>query len=395
MAVYNKYTVWLLGAGFSRALGGPLLDDLFRKRMWGDDEQVFPATEYPSLGWDLYLSRLFCEVGKEEGRWQNAEDFLAFVDAAHRNSTRPGKGILQLIGGRTGDKTRFLGRLRETDLYTQASNRFLSSPTPLRRALAAECSAFLMGLDGDEEIWQPYRTWASTLDPGRDTVISFNYDLVLEKLAAENGSKLKVMMPNECPQVASDKTEMPQDVVPVLKLHGSVDWKKNAAGEIVRDDLKKILADEDVPPFIAAPGRSKQDAVKELGPLWVQAERALERAWALEILGYGFPATDTMARTKIQTAFSAGNGPSGEAVRRIDVVLGPDTNRPEAKRVQALLDTFGRHKKRVVAPERVTEGDYDVIYLKTHHLWAQDFIFDYKQRTEEPKRRRQGELPTS
>ena len=93
----NRHTVWLLGAGFSRAFGGPLLDDLFRPRHWLDDDLVFPAKLYPALSGDLYLSRLFCETGKAEGRWRDAEEFLAFVDAAHRNDAGLGKDILRLM----------------------------------------------------------------------------------------------------------------------------------------------------------------------------------------------------------------------------------------------------------------------------------------------------------
>jgi hypothetical protein len=70
--------------------------------------------------------------------------------------------------------------------------------------------------------------------------------------------------------------------------------------------------------------------------LWTKARRAPSDAEALVVLGYGFPATDTNARIEIQSAFLSGS--AGDDVRRIDVVLGPDTNRPEARRVHALLE---------------------------------------------------------
>lgn len=388
MAVYNNYTTWLLGAGFSRALGGPLLDDLFRHRNLGDDELVFPNRKYSRLGLDLYISRLCCAAGKREGLWQNAEDFLAFHDAAHRASSTIGRSRLQRF--MYSLEIPFIPGSPEFDRFVAARETFFGNPAPLRRALAAECAAFLMELDDDEEIWQPYLAWAGSLEPGRDTVISFNYDLVLEKLAARPGSKLRVLLPSECPQ---GPKQLPRDVVPVFKLHGSVDWQKNQAGQVERRKLDEILADTESAPFIAAPGRSKQDAVKELEPLWREARNALGRAWALEIVGYGFPATDTAARTWIQSAYSSGSGPSGEAaVWRIDVVLGPDTSRPEARRVLSLLETFGRSDHRVVWPARPVHGDSNVTYLKVHPLWAQDFLFDYKERTREPERRQKGEI---
>ncbi|HJX52102.1 MAG TPA: hypothetical protein VJ801_04990 [Polyangia bacterium] len=239
----------------------------------------------------------------------------------------------------------------------------------------------MLDLDEREECWHPYHEWAKTLQPGWDTVIAFNYDLVPDHLAGRDGSKLKVLLPSECPK---DPSQRRQDAVPVLKLHGSVDWKKDEGGQIVRGNLKEILASEQDTVFIAAPGRSKQDAVQELKPLWEQARRALRYANALVVLGYGFPATDTMARREIQSAFTAGS--PGSDVRRIDVVLGPDTSRPEARRVHALLEGFKGQRRLVVAPEKVPPsqpGHKGALHIKVHHLFAEDFIFDYRQRTED------------
>ncbi len=349
----NRHTVWLLGAGFSRAFGGPLLDDLFRPRHWLDDDLVFPAKLYPALSGDLYLSRLFCETGKAEGRWRDAEEFLAFVDAAHRNDAGLGKDIMRLMFDRMSSSGSISPAKTGMKGFDYSHARFLTSAVPVRRALAAECAAFLRDLDGKEEIWHPYRKWASSLDPQWDTVISFNYDRVLEELAADHKSKLKILLPCECPKVPDDQTKPPLDVVPVLKLHGSVDWKKNDSEEIVQGDWKAILADENASPFIAAPGRSKQDAVEEqLVPLWEQAKRALKEAQALVVLGYGFPTTDTKARTEIQTAFAA-QPIVLDTTRRIDVVLGPDTNRPEARRVESLLETFAPNRSLVISPGKV------------------------------------------
>jgi hypothetical protein len=36
MAIGQGRTVWILGAGFSKSLGGPLLIDLFRQRRYED-----------------------------------------------------------------------------------------------------------------------------------------------------------------------------------------------------------------------------------------------------------------------------------------------------------------------------------------------------------------------
>jgi hypothetical protein len=372
MSIEGKRTVWLIEAGFSRSLGGPLFADLFRPRFQGDDEQVFPPEQYPTLARDLYVSRLHFNGGKEEGWWRDAEDFLSFLDSAYRNVSGPKKGMLQMIAKRVRSQ---IPEGKKAGPVSYAHAWFLSSSVAVRRALAAECSAFLLDLDDKDECWIPYDKWAESLGQD-DAVISFNYDLVLEKLAAKRGSKLKVLLPSECPGGGSP---LPEDVVPVLKLHGSVDWKRDKDGPVVRGDVKEILVFEMEAPFIAAPGRSKQDAVLELGPLWTYAKWALKHAKALVVLGYGFPATDTRARVEIQTAFTSGS--SGRDIRRIDLVVGPDTSRPEVQRVRALLEAFRGREPLVVAPEKVRPENGGALYVKTHHLLAEDFIFDYVQRT--------------
>jgi hypothetical protein len=169
--------------------------------------------------------------------------------------------------------------------------------------------------------------------------------------------------------------------VPVLKLHGSVDWKRGDDGEIVPADSDELLKSERETPFIAAPGRSKQDAVAEIGPLWELARRKLGQADALVVLGYGFPASDAKARTTIQEAFREGN--SGSVVKRVDFILGPYVDRPESRRVHALLETCTSGRKPVwyPYPAKGTIAMDHILYLTAHPLWAEDFIFDYKQRT--------------
>jgi hypothetical protein len=173
--------------------------------------------------------------------------------------------------------------------------------------------------------------------------------------------------------------------VPVLKLHGSVDWKKCENGEVALASSDKLLKSESETPFIAAPGRSKQDAVAGLDPLWNIARRKLGEAAALVVVGYGFPASDAKARTEIQDAFRAGNS-AHQKMKRVDFVLGPYTERPESRRVHALLETVTRGRQVIWSPDppkakSASAGSDDILYLTSHPLWAEDFIFDYRQRT--------------
>jgi hypothetical protein len=100
------------------------------------------------------------------------------------------------------------------------------------------------------------------------------------------------------------------------------------------------------------------------------------------ILGYGFPASDTFARMAIHEAFGDGRGTTSD-IRRIEVVLGPDTGRPEARRVHSLLEAMD-HRRRIVSTYAEAEANRDeTLYFKVHPLLAHDFIFDYQSLTQQ------------
>src|SRR5690349_15185217 len=85
--------VWILGAGFSRALGGPLMNDLLSVAAWRqvlalyqtqigreDADLVFWLFHY---GWRFQEGSPDPDIsGAGERRWQDAEQFLETLDRA-------------------------------------------------------------------------------------------------------------------------------------------------------------------------------------------------------------------------------------------------------------------------------------------------------------------------
>jgi hypothetical protein len=89
-----RRTVWILGSGFSKSLGGPLLDDLF-----SDATSALVDAVYSDKTWAQYSGQadafatsavraLFREYGPvprgtgHQRLWSDAEAFLDYVDAA-------------------------------------------------------------------------------------------------------------------------------------------------------------------------------------------------------------------------------------------------------------------------------------------------------------------------
>jgi hypothetical protein len=165
----EKSAVWILGAGFSRSLGGPMLLDLLAPPT---SNAVFAlygktvATEEANRIRETYLDR---GPAASPGMrfWSDPEAFLDELDAA---AYRPNGPASRRLGGAfgysdPGDFKEFCVQMRDE----------------ARRLVAAACCAFLKDADTTEERWQPYLSWAKALKPS-DSVLTFNYDRVLEHL---------------------------------------------------------------------------------------------------------------------------------------------------------------------------------------------------------------------
>lgn len=148
------------------------------------------------------------------------------------------------------------------------------------------------------------------LQPG-DYVISFNYDLLAEKILEELSRKVAVANPRL-------KTMNANDAILLCKPHGSLSWKQRVserakAVEILNRPMKENEIDFDpaqnaiMQPGIVAPVPYKSEIIfpesQEQEPTffwllveqWRCAIRCLSEAENLVVLGYGFPPEDLHA----------------------------------------------------------------------------------------------------
>jgi hypothetical protein len=187
----------------------------------------------------------------------------------------------------------------------------------------------------------PYLKWASELNE-KHTVISFNYDRVLEFLqeekVREETNYYSVIVPQgDGPDGAARARQ--GKCAPILKLHGSVDWiVKN--GKLAVDTSKDLAgtADSGSDIVLAVPGPDKGEIssrFKEIGQLWRAAETAVQRAQRIVFLGYRFPVTDTRARLHFLDAMRFAI--KGNTLKTVEIVLGPDDKHPDVARMKQLL----------------------------------------------------------
>ena len=375
----GKNVVWVLGAGFSRSLGGPLLPQLLSL---GSRQALLARAEsnkgaYWPDGADRVYQLYHYGIRYREGRvalgdllptapgidaWAHAEEFLEYLDratvsdAARRRVHMAWEDICR-HGAQTAEPL-------DLDVLVHTA----------RRLVAAECMLFLDEVDTRTERWHPYRRWAQMLG-GDDTVVTFNYDRVLESLAdlAEAryfGARGWVVGSD----FDSTFVRLAQLSL-VLKLHGSVDWRR------VRDDrgvrFERAPADFALgcpagEIAIATPGLTKQSTTAELAPVWRRAESALEAADAVVFIGYRFPPSDAESRERLLAALASSKQPHVE----LHVVLGP-TRDGDLARMEGLLSATARASGRnhLGATERHHGTRRDPSYgLTLHPLWAEDFL---------------------
>ena len=303
--------VWILGAGFSQPLGAPLLFDLLGEGSANRLLAAFPNSKLLHQTRAMSIVRALYAYGTAwrntrppaeallpgEQIWTDAEQFLEMLDAAEPNTPQARRlnPLLTKLATHVPFPAGNSGDAISLELIRDDA----------RAHVAAECAAFLEGADPTVEQWSPFRKWRAELDRW-DCVVSFNYDRICEVLPSQgNKCSLRTILPAD---LAADAPR-PADVVPLLKLHGSVDWEFTDDRTSVRRAAAKIQDQAGTDRVgIATPGKTKQSAAsKAFKPLWDEATVRIATAQAIVFVGYRFPPSDAFAREQLLGAIRQNN----------------------------------------------------------------------------------------
>ena len=405
--------VWVLGAGFSKPLGGPLLRDLLGPNSIEEMRSRFPREIYRSP-WAEGPERLALEaalwsfgygtefrsghywpsdgnIERGEALWDDAEDFLDHLDLAASSplgSLVPsdwvqGDRAAQLPGVARRRLARILFRfLEKPEVQATLGDRATRVPsTPhdvillikkmnqeARRMMAAQCSAFMYESSDETERWAPFKKWGASLGPN-STVITFNYDCAAERAAGGNLG------------VALQPAASPDGKARLYKLHGSTDWVRVQNGgkgcQLTRQEWGGLNLDH-ARICIGTPGPGKREVSSYLQPLWDEAMKAIRQAEAIIFVGYRFPPSDSDAREKILDAIQSNESPR----LVLHTVLGPDVHAESTSRLKGLLLSrlHGREPMKLYAPndrneqDRRSGADGKWYAVLSHPLYSQDFV---------------------
>lgn len=352
--------VWVLGAGFSMPLGGPGLKQLLSPSSGADFEVRFPGSELSSkdaaavralyhygcryaFGRSEYAGRVLTNPNGGEYLWEHAEGFLDRLDAW---ASSEGEHTIHRVD-------RILRGISDLNVKHVDRDYLVRLNAMARRLVAAECSIFVLDGDVSSELWGPYAAWLEKLSD-KDTIITFNYDRALETL----GGNSRLLIPTPGEVNADEELSLPV----VLKLHGSVDWMVSREGgrsitRVSREQRDNYFAIDGSAPAIATPGRSKLSWTQDFEPLWGAARTALESANHVIFVGYRFPPSDSVARSKLLSAIARNDNYD----LMLHVVLGPNRADQDVVRLSAML----RYARK-------SNGD-----VRVHPLWSQDYFSIY------------------
>jgi hypothetical protein len=150
----------------------------------------------------------------------------------------------------------------------------------------------------------------------KDTLISFNYDCVLDHALRTHGSKTwsakyGYAFPGPTRIAGADNWDPPtpaarQETVHLLKLHGSVNWQ---LPDNLTDPIKlkqRLYMQRGVPSFTVIPpvwNKAIADNAN-FAALWQYAERALRSAEQIAVIGFSFARTDLPVQSLFRVALA-------------------------------------------------------------------------------------------
>jgi hypothetical protein len=298
--------VFILGAGFSKSAGAPLIDEFLdaSREILDDPDSGLDQTEKE------YFRRVF-EFKKRVA--QSREKFVIDLDNIEQLF-----GLIEMSHRLEQERD-----VREAMVYVIAKTLQLAIAKTQRRpvvrlslapAFESTTPAWAEGLPHENPkvlIPDIYTHFALLLSGKYDApnksrsnvVITFNYDLVLDDALRRIGVEALYGLP-DC-----DVDGVPQQEggVSVLKLHGSTNWA--ICPECNKVHVLRVKFTENLAAFrtrscakcgklglhllLVPPSWDKSEYRETMRPVWKEAVNALKTANRICVIGYSMPETDT------------------------------------------------------------------------------------------------------
>jgi hypothetical protein len=368
--------VYILGAGFSYPMGGPLFQDLFIRNAAFRFLNLKGTEDPQAISWRSFVESvevladtvrgfpILYQLFTERFGQVNAERFLELCDCSLDDRELWSSTCLLDSFVRIPQEYRASfppEKIRELLAFILKASKI---------RLAIETNYFLENVPDSNDRWQPYIRWFPSLGK-TDTIITLNYDLLVETVAEKVDRPFPGRQFNTKDDlIAVDELMRQNEAHPdqplLCKLHGSVDFiEKNGVAYAKRYNIDDYFHGD--PPLLGTPGTGKVSLSKgSLERVWLTALERLRDADVISIVGYSLPETDNDFRIKLldKIVGTFGN------LRAINIVVGSPS--PQSQRARAILE----QATRLFAPDDFRPT------VNLLPIYAQDYLPFYR-----PKRK--------
>jgi hypothetical protein len=306
-----RKNVYLLGAGFSADAGAPLMKDFFSKArnlrdepgsgLATDEREVFGRIIQYRFELDKALAKVHVDL-------DNIEELFGFLEMELRLSPGSKPQLRE-------DMTYLIARTLEA-----TSNRSLSTHQNALAAGLVGGTRWMYRFNGNQYgffagfasgLWNPAKQSAGG---SVDSIISFNYDLILEREFTSLG-----ILPVYESTAAAYYHEFPQHRLGLrlLKMHGSANWLHCRQCSTLWAFTPEKAKPSEVPgrhcpscrysglsTVIVPPTWNKGIEAEFILPVWKQALQELISAGRIFIIGYSFPDSDQFFKYLLGLALS-------------------------------------------------------------------------------------------
>jgi hypothetical protein len=276
----NNHHVYILGAGYSAARGMPLIPGFLNRMrdaaIWFEQNQMDKEKDAIQEVLRFRLSAA-ASAYRVPIDLENVEELFSLASASRgqiADSVKLSIAATLWYCSQVDAPHLFMGDAEVTKLGLQRASRPLNANDPSTRIVDMYDALALKLLLVDQ--------------PERSSVITFNYDTIVEDSIASLGGTFNYGFcgpPERQAGVAYD-----DDGLAVLKLHGSVNWS-NQAGVLKVFKGYESLRETGAIPLIIPPTWNKtiQDRLSEV---WATAIDRLSTATKIFIVGFSIPKTD-------------------------------------------------------------------------------------------------------
>lgn len=299
--------VFILGAGFSASAGAPLVNDFLdvSREIFDNPGQDLDETERKLFG-QVFEFKIRVAQSREKFviDLDNIEQLFGLIEMSHRLERKTDvrdamvyviAKTLQLAIAKNQRKP--VARIGPAPGYEKSNPSWFQSlphesPTV---ALPDIYTHFALLLSGKYDVPNKSRS---------NTVITFNYDLILDDALRRVGVEPMYGLPNTDSEEAAPQ---PENGVSLLKLHGSTNWaicskckKVHVAGSKFTGDPSGFRAKPctkcrkpGLRLLLVPPSWDKSEYSGTMRPVWQEAVNALKTANRICVIGYSMPETDT------------------------------------------------------------------------------------------------------